>query len=384
MPNQVLLGLALTIAGTTAIILLLGAALIAQMMGAILAPLPFVGGWIQRHLYGYAHQWLTAVGHIWDSHLFYVADIFRIIWAYFSSMWDGIYQAINGVRISVERVNNIRIPNEITRVRRWVWSLTLQTRADARGLFLQATQLIAAEYAAAIKYAQDKYNLSQQNLAAGLRAETAYVDQKVAAALATVNANAAAGFASAEKVRESLIQKTLDLIATHYPLVSDLVKRLASIIVDLVEVDNPAIRVIAQVLVTQIIDHLGVDNAVGALLSDLIGPLLGQGRPQTLAQVVATLESQDVALNQLWQQLNGSGLPEIEQAGRLWEGMDSPAFTAGLVAFLGLAITDPVRAASVTSDAIGGVDQAVIDIIDAVRALPADAGGAAAWLGLFT
>ena len=365
MPTLVLKGLALTLVGTTALVLILAGWLIVQLTAVIVSFVPFVGGRLAADLRRQGTQLLQVEARIWDSHLYYVSDLIRIIWAFFSSMFDGIRASLWDLHDAIWRVSNIQIPN----VRKMLWAHIEKRYLDARvyalTLHKEDDQLIAATYAAARKYTQDEFGLAEQNLVAGLRAETAYVDASIKAAIGTIDAEAAAGFASAEKVRGAIIGKILDLLATHEPLVKDLVDKLAGVIADFLTGDFPELRPVVTFLVNAIVNKLGVDNAVAALLSAVIDPLIGVSQPKTLQEVIAELEAQDVAMQTLWEQLNGSGLPQIEQAGRLWEGMASPLFIAALTAWLTQAVADPQAWARETQDAF----TPIIDIeLAAVRA----------------
>jgi hypothetical protein len=197
-------------------------------------------------------------------------------------------------------------------------------KAQVLAVVDQVRQQLAAQIAQVLKYAQSIPGL---------------VDQE-----------AAAGYDPTLKDRAGGLQKLLDVVVAHDPLIADVVKQLAGWLVDLAEVDNPLLRIAAQLVLKQLVDRLGLNTALGALLNDVLGPVLGGGRPKTLtavtAQIGKRLNASDDGLAQL--------APLAPEADQLRE-MGTLAFDAALLGYLAAAIADPVAAADDTATALDTV-----------------------------
>jgi hypothetical protein len=175
---------------------------------------------------------------------------------------------------------------------------------------------------------------------------TAAIDQVSAYAHSIpglIDQEASGGYDPTLTGHASALGRLLDTAVAHDPLIAGIVGRLAGLLVDLAEVDNPLLRIAAQLVLKQVIDRFGLDTALGALLNDLLGPVLGGGRPKTLKDVAAQagerLNGTEHALAQL--------APLAGEADALHE-MGTLVFDAALLAYLAAAVTDPRAAADDT------------------------------------
>lgn len=369
MPRNVLLGLSLTVMGTTALLLLIASALIAQMLAAILAPIPFIGGWVARHLRAWAQQWLSAAGHIWDSHLYYVADMFRIIWAYFSSFWDGIYSAINNLRLAIQRVSLNQIPRTVSYLKWWVRGVSDADRAFTLSQIAGVNELIAAVYKAAQKFTMDRFTQAEADLSAGLRAETAYVNMVRKSVIKQVDNEAAAGYRAVSQEHQTLIGRILDLLVTHDPAVKGLVSKLAGMILDLIELDQPELRIAAGFIVRELVNHFGIDTMLGSLLHDVMAPLVGDAPPATLTDTIADVCRRLDALEAFRETFTADGGQDLLGLGQFLQSLDSAAMNLAMLGFLTAAVVDPVTTARETADVAEPLATAAGDALKALLGL---------------
>lgn len=176
-----------------------------------------------------------------------------------------------------------------------------------------------------------------------------------------VDQAAASGYDPTLSAHATTLTRLFDTAVAHDPLIAGVVGRLAGWLVDLAEVDNPLIRIAAQLILKEIINRFGLDTALGKLLGGLLGPVLGGGKPKTLAAVTA----------QIGGRLNGTedGLaalaPLAPEADALHE-MGTLAFDAALLGYLAAAVAAPVTAADDTAAAL---DSVVTPLLAPVRAL---------------
>lgn len=151
----------------------------------------------------------------------------------------------------------------------------------------------------------------------------------------SIEREAVSGYKAAYSQRLSTIQRIADLIANDNPVTRRLVKDLIAGVLDLVAVDNPLARIALTFIMRQIIDRLGLDKVIGQLLQGLLQPLLGAPKPRGLSDVVADICGRLNALEGQWADFMANGGPEVEQAGREWEGITSLIGDAALLVFLG-------------------------------------------------
>jgi hypothetical protein len=153
--------------------------------------------------------------------------------------------------------------------------------------------------------------------------------------------------------RANLIIRLLDYAAVREPALRRIVGDIAGAIVDLLSVDDPILRIALGFLIRQVIDRLGIDRAVGALIHDLLEPILGQPKPAGLHDVVADISSRLIAMENQWAQFMEDGGSQIEQAGRDWRNITSLITSAAIVGFTAQAIANPDRWAAEISGTIG-------------------------------
>lgn len=171
----------------------------------------------------------------------------------------------------------------------------------------------------------------------------------------TIETEAVSGYTADYHARLGLIGTIADQLAGHDPAVSGLVKLLAKTALDLAAVDDPAARFALGFLITHVVDRLGVDKVVGDLLSALLGPLTGQGKPTGVHDVVRDVSQRLNALEGQWAEFMANGGADVEQAGRLWHSLTSPAADAVILGFFGFAAADPSGWATAIQDSFGRV-----------------------------
>jgi len=176
-----------------------------------------------------------------------------------------------------------------------------------------------------------------------------------------IDTRAANGYDPTLRARANALTKLLDTVVAHDPLVASLVSNLAKFLVELAGVEDPVLRIAAQLVLKQVIDRLGVDSALHAMLSDLVGGILGGGEPKTLQDIMADIGNRLDALESGQAEL----APLAPEADQLHE-MGTLIFDAGLLAYLAAAVADPVA----TADDTEAVFATVADpLLAPVRAL---------------
>lgn len=171
--------------------------------------------------------------------------------------------------------------------------------------------------------------------------------------------------------RLSDISRIVDYLAAHNSITSRLVKDLASGVLDLAAVDDPLARLALSFLLRQLVDRLGIDRLAGAALSELLRPLLGQPRPNTLPSVIRDVSDRLGALEGQQASFWEHGGSDIEQAGQLWAGITAPLADAAVLAWLAEGVVNPVAWADQISDVLGplltGAEKAITAGIREVR-----------------
>lgn len=193
-------------------------------------------------------------------------------------------------------------------------------------------------------------NDTRQQVAATVKALSDQLTARIAAVLkyaqslpGLVDQRAAAGYDPTLRSRGGLIQRLLDTAVAHDPAIAGLVSDLARLAIDLAGIDDPVLKIAATLVLKQVIDRLGLDTTLQAMLSDLVGDIIGGGQPRTLQAVTASignrldaLEAGQAALSPL--------APEADQLHQL----GTLAFDAALLGYLAAAVGDPVTTADDT------------------------------------
>ena len=164
------------------------------------------------------------------------------------------------------------------------------------------------------------------------------------------------GYNPTLRARAGTLQRLIDTLAAHDPLIAGLVGDLARFIIDLAEIDNPLVRLAAQFIIRQVIDHLGLDTALRVLTADLLGGILGTGPPKTLTEVTAAIGGRLNAAEGSVAALS----PLAGEADALHE-MGTLAFDAALLAFLAAGVTEPRAWADDTYRVLNTVAGPVLD-----------------------
>jgi hypothetical protein len=209
---------------------------------------------------------------------------------------------------------------------------------------------------------------SRQQAAAGINALNTLLTAQIANTLkyaqsipGLVDQRAAAGYDPTLANRAGLLQKLIDTAVAHDPVVAGLVGQLANYIVDLASIDDPLIKVAAQLLVKQVIDRLGLDTALGAMVNDLLGSVLGDGPPKTLQDVTADIGKRLAALEESVANL----APLDDEADKLHE-MGTLIFDAALLGYFTAAVIDP---AATANDTVNVLNPITGPLLGPVRAL---------------
>lgn len=245
-----------------------------------------------------------------------------------------------------------------------------RNRAAADAALLAAlNSAIAAEVTA--RTAGDQ--ASRQQAQAGDAAVVAAMTAKITAVLqyaqsipGSIDQRAANGYDPTLRARGNLIQKLLDTVVAHDPLVASLVTNLAKFAIDLAGIEDPVLRVAAQVVLKQVIDRLGLNTSLQAMVNDLIGGILGGGQPKTLQDITADIGNRLDALESVTAELS----PLAPEADNLHE-MGTLAFDGFLLGFLTDAVLNPVGAASDTVTVFATVTDPLLAPVRAMLGMPA-------------
>jgi hypothetical protein len=184
------------------------------------------------------------------------------------------------------------------------------------------------------------------------RAE-AHAKAEVRAVHGVIEREAASGYRVDRDARASVIVRLLDFAAARNPELRALTRDIATGLLDVLAIDNPILRITLSFLVVKVIDRLGIDKAVGALISDLLTPILGQPEPRNVHDVIMDLSSRLDAMETQWAQFMVDGGSQVEQAGTEWRNITSIAAQAAVVAFTVQAVIDPDGWAAEIADTVG-------------------------------
>lgn len=253
---------------------------------------------------------------------------------------------INSVHQTIDGEIGQAIQNDILQ---WSQAVAHEALLREQGDENEANARIAADAAeAAARGAGDDH--SRQQAAAGIAALNTALSAQIASVLkyaqsipGTIDSRAAAGYDPTLRSRGSLITKLLDTVIAHDPAVAGLVSDLAKFAVDLAGIDDPVLKIAANLVLKQVIDRLGLNTALQAMLSDLLGGILGGGQPKTLTDIMADIGNRLDALESTAAEL----APLAPEADDLHE-MGGVIFDAALLAYFTAAVADPVATADDT------------------------------------
>ena len=191
---------------------------------------------------------------------------------------------------------------------------------------------------------------TREQTAAGIKALDDQLTAQIQAVLkyaqslpGLIDTRAAAGYDPTLRARATLLTRLLDTVVAHDPVVASLVSDLAKYAIDLAGIDDPVLRIAAQLLLKQVIDRLGVGTALQAMLSDLLGGIIGGGQPKTLQTIMADIGNRLDAVEEVQAEL----APLAPEADDLHE-MGTLVFDAALLAYFAAAVADPVATADDT------------------------------------
>jgi hypothetical protein len=210
----------------------------------------------------------------------------------------------------------------------------------------QAAALVAAE--ALARAAGDDH--TRQQMAAAIKALNDALTAQIQNVLkyaqsipGTIDNRAAAGYDPTLRARGTALQKLLDTVVAHDPAVAGLVSNLAKFLVDLAGIDDPILKIAAQLVLKQVIDRLGLNSALHAMLSDLVGSILGGGQPKTLQAIMGDIGNRLDSLESNQSEL----APLAPEADNLHE-MGTLIFDAALLGYLAAAVAAPQATADDT------------------------------------
>lgn len=239
-------------------------------------------------------------------------------------------------------------------------------RAWAVLTFALTRALIEIRYQAALAYTRALVGAERDQRIKGDQLEHAAMIKAVAAALATVQRQAATGYDSQLHERLGVVGRLLDELAINDPLVRQLVKDLVTAVFDLETIDDPLLRLAIGKVLNSLVAKLSVDKVIGDLISRLLGSLTGHARPTGLQDVTRDIGQRLNALEAQWGDFMAHGGAEVEQAGDQWHNLASLGVDAAIVAFFGLAVADPSAWATGVHDAVSVPAHATLAAVKAL------------------
>lgn len=314
------------------------------------------------------------IGHGFQSLWHYTSSLHNVLYYLvggpFWKLWYRAISHLNAVYVIMQLINRAhhRIPGyikltqtdpavamllaRIADLKRWVlWQLFI------------LRVIIQALYEAALAYTRLLVGIERNARIAADAAEHAAMLKAVAAALATVQHEAADGYNAGLRDRLSTVAQLLNEIADRSPIVKDLVRVLVPLVVDLETIDNPLIRFGIGKLLGEIIGKLGIDRVTGDLIQRLLGPFTSGGKVTDLEGAFRDTSTRLTNLEQQWADFMAAGGPEVEQAGREWKDLTSVTVDAALLGLFALAVADPQAWATGVADTVGAVESATLDTI---------------------
>lgn len=232
----------------------------------------------------------------------------------------------------------------------------------------QAAALVAAE---AVQRGIGDADTRQQTAAAlkalsdALTAQIDAVSKYAHSIPGLVDQAAAAGYDPTLAGRESLIQKLIDTAAAHDPVVSGLVSDIVKLLIQLAGIEDPVLKVAASLLLKQVIDKLGLNTALSGIVNEILGGIIGSGKPGTLKDVTADIGNRLSALESSVSELT----PLAPEADQLHE-MGTLLFDAAILGYFAAAVADPVATANDTVAVFAPVTGPLLAPVRALLGMP--------------
>jgi len=292
---------------------------------------------LSQHLPGF----LQGPFKVWVKGVTLLPDLVTHEWSW---LYDLARRLYSWITTTVPKIIRRELQRGLAQLRRWTWA---QIRYDRR--LIWRVHYLDVTYALNLFAHERRWreHADAKNRAAAWRWVRALHQQ--------IEREAVSGYRNSKAQRLDLIQRVADLIVTNDPVVKRLVKDLVSGILDLASVDDPLARIALGFVLKQVIDRLGIDKPIGDLLRSLLAPLLGAPKPHDLPSVIADICLRLNSLEGNWADFMAAGGPEVEQAGREWKQLAGIVTDAGILAFWGLAATEPDNWARAVTDTLGVV-----------------------------
>jgi hypothetical protein len=295
-------------------------------------------------------NWVNGVANGVDHFLHdTVLGGFKAIWQHLQNLDGSIGDILNALRRIVFWVDILiwhtvqswirreqaRTTGELTKQRHYLVGLIFITTQTVLSACMHAVNTERRQRQRQVKYAEAK-----------ARAE-------IRAMHGVIEREAASGYRVNNDQRGSVIVKLLDFAASRNPVIRAVTRDIATGVLDLLSVEDPPLRILLGFLIRQVIDRLGIDKAVGALISDLIEPIIGKGPPKDLHDTIMDMSDRLLAMESQWSQFMQDGGSQVEQAGKDWRNITSLATGAAIVAFTIEAVVDPTAWARQISGTVG-------------------------------
>jgi hypothetical protein len=178
------------------------------------------------------------------------------------------------------------------------------------------------------------------------KADRVYAHKQMIHALQVVQREAASGYKMNTHQRVTIIGRVLSIVVRHDPLLKDAAEIVTKGIVLLLEVDDPLLRFGVTAAVKFIISHLGINKPVGHLLQHILEPLMGQGPPKDLHDVIADICGRLNSMETEWATFMADGGPQILEAGKQWDAITSLLGDAAMVGMFTVMVAEPRRFAA--------------------------------------
>lgn len=307
------------------------------------------------------------------------------LWHYVTSVHNVLAWLVGGPQLkfvlsalynmSVLHLAVAAIETALHQLARWIWATWIapvrdqlvkrinQLRAWAVLTFELTRALIELRYQAALAYTRMLVGQERDQRIKGDTLEHAAMLKAVAAALATVQRQAATGYNSQLHERLGVIGKLLDELAVHDPLVKQIVKDLVTAVFDLETIDDPILRFAIGKLLNSLIAKLSVDKVIGDLIERLLATVTGQAKAKGLQDVTADIGKRLNALESQWADFMHHGGADVEEAGDQWASLGSIAVDVAVLGMFGLAVADPQAWATSVADTVGAAGNATLDAV---------------------
>lgn len=269
---------------------------------------------------------------------------------------------------AIERIDPWIVRHRVIPLRVQVLHWFAQLRARIAYLFAQAYEYINLKFREAEQYTRTLVDAEHKSMLQHFTAAEHYAYLQALARYQAVEREASDPYNARLKDRLGIAGKLADEIVTRNPAVSSLVKAITAGLVDLLGVEDPLARLALGFVIKHLVDDLSVDKPIAALLSDLLGPILGQPRSRGVADTVGDLADRLAAVEGWQATFMADGGPEILQAGGDWKDLTSLLTDAALLAFTAETIAADGAAAA-------EVSRILVPVADAA---------AAAWHDLLT